>query len=86
MHARRSAIQSCYERELKRNRSLSGRLVLAFNITPRGRVAELDFAEGTLRSGPVESCIGTIAQNWVLPFQPSDDVRVEFPFIFSPVN
>jgi hypothetical protein len=86
MKGRRSAITSCYERELKRNRQLAGRLVLAFSITPRGRVADLDFSEGTLRSSPVESCIGAVAKNWVLPFSPEDDVRVEFPFIFSPVN
>jgi outer membrane biosynthesis protein TonB len=86
MRQRRSAIQSCYERELKRDRSLSGRLVVKFMITPRGRVAELDLSEGSLHNRNVSDCITSIARNWVLPFTPEDDVPVAFPFVFSPVN
>ncbi|MBL8919020.1 MAG: AgmX/PglI C-terminal domain-containing protein [Myxococcaceae bacterium] len=86
MRQRRSAIQSCYERELKRDRSLSGRLVVKFVITPRGRVSELDLSEGSLHNRNVSDCITSIARNWVLPFTPEDDVPVAFPFVFSPVN
>lgn len=83
---RRSAIQSCYERELKRDRTLSGRLVVKFVITPRGRVSELDLSEGSLHSAGVSDCISSLARNWVLPFTPADEVPVAFPFVFSPVN
>lgn len=86
MRQRRSAIQSCYERELKRDRSLSGRLVVKFVITPRGRVSELDLSEGSLHNRNVSDCITSIARNWVLPFTPDDEVPVAFPFVFSPVN
>ncbi|MBE2248554.1 MAG: AgmX/PglI C-terminal domain-containing protein [Myxococcus sp.] len=86
MKGRRGAIQSCYERELKRDRSLSGRLVLKFTISQRGRVTGLDLSEGSLRSAAVADCISTLARNWVLPFTPEDEVPVAFPFVFSPVN
>jgi outer membrane biosynthesis protein TonB len=84
MRSRRGAIQSCYERVLKRNHLLSGRLVVKFSITPRGRVAELDLSEGTLQDPEVASCIASLAKNWVLPFTPEDEVAVAFPFVFTP--
>jgi hypothetical protein len=84
MRARRGAIQSCYERVLKRNHQLSGRLVVKFTITPRGRVTSLDLSEGTLQDPEVLSCIAALARTWVLPFTPEDEVGVAFPFVFTP--
>lgn len=86
MWGRRGAIQSCYERELKRNHSLSGRLVLKFTISSRGRVTALDLSEGSLQNAGVSDCITSLAKGWVLPFTPEDEVPVAFPFVFSPVN
>ncbi len=86
MRGRRGAIQSCYERELKRNHSLSGRLVLKFTISSRGRVTGLDLSEGSLQNAGVSDCITSLAKGWVLPFTPEDEVPVAFPFVFSPVN
>ncbi len=86
MRGRRGAIQSCYERELKRNHSLSGRLVLKFTISARGRVTALDLSEGSLQNAGVSDCITSLAKSWVLPFTPEDEVPVAFPFVFSPVN
>ncbi|MFZ5441038.1 MAG: AgmX/PglI C-terminal domain-containing protein [Myxococcota bacterium] len=83
LNQRKAAVQSCYERELKRLPSLHGRLVIRFVVTPRGRVDDLDFAEDSLRSKPVEDCISGLMRNWVLPFAPADDVPVSLPFIFS---
>jgi outer membrane biosynthesis protein TonB len=84
MKQRRGSIQSCYERELKRNHGLAGRLVLKFVITPRGRVAALDLSEGTLQDPAMSDCIRTMMRNWVMPFTPEDEVPVAFPFVFSP--
>jgi outer membrane biosynthesis protein TonB len=86
MRLRRGAIQSCYERELKRNHQLSGRLVVKFSITPRGRVAGLDLSEGTLQDPGVAGCIASLAKSWVLPFTPEDEVAVAFPFVFAPAS
>ncbi|MBL8936742.1 MAG: AgmX/PglI C-terminal domain-containing protein [Archangium sp.] len=86
MRGRRGAIVSCYERELKRDHSLSGRLVLKFVVSTRGRVTDLDLSEGTMQNAAVRECITSIARNWVLPFTPEDEVPVAFPFVFSPVN
>lgn len=83
LNARKPAIQSCYERELKRTPKLQGRIVLRFAITNRGRIGGVGFSEDTLRSQPVESCITALMRGWVLPFTPEDEVPVSLPFIFA---
>lgn len=81
--SRKPAVQSCYERQLKRQPTLAGRLVIRFDITPRGRVGKVGFEEDTLRSPAVEGCIAALMRGWVLPFQPEDDTPVAMPFIFT---
>jgi hypothetical protein len=86
MKSRTPAIQSCYEHELKRNRSLHGRLVVRFSITPRGRTSNVGIEENTLGTDEVGRCISSLISHWVLPFTPDDEVSVSFPWVFSPVN
>ena len=45
---RKGAIQQCYEKELKRNPSLKGKVVVRFSITPAGRTTDIDIEENTL--------------------------------------
>lgn len=84
LNGRKPAIQSCYERQLKRTPTLKGHLSINFTITPRGRIGAVDFDEDTLHSAAVEQCISTIMRGWVLPFAPEDEVPAELPFIFAP--
>lgn len=83
LQGRKPAIQSCYERELKRTPRLEGRLVIRFAITNRGRIGGVGFDEDTLKSTQVQLCISALMRGWVLPFQPEDDVPIALPFIFS---
>lgn len=83
LNARKPAVQSCYERQLKRQPSLAGHLLIRFDVTPRGRVANVGFEENSLRSSAVQECISSLMRGWVLPFQPEDDVPVAMPFIFT---
>lgn len=84
LQGRKPAIQSCYDRELKRNPKLQGRLVIKFAITSRGRAGGIGFDEDSLRSSAVQQCISGMMRGWVLPFAPEDDVPVALPFIFNP--
>ena len=83
---RLKAIQNCYEKELKRNPSLKGKVVVRFSITPSGRSGEIDVEENTLGSDAVSSCIRTVIRGWVFPFHPPDNVAVAYPFLFSPAS
>lgn len=86
LNGRKGAIQSCYERELKRSPKLAGRLVIKFTITNRGRVSNVGFDEDSLHSAQVQHCISALMRGWVLPFTPDDEVPVTLPFIFSASN
>jgi hypothetical protein len=83
---RLKAIQNCYEKELKRNPSLKGKVVVRFSITPSGRSGDIDVEENTLGSDAVSSCIRTVIRGWVFPFHPPDNVAVAYPFLFSPAS
>src|SRR5262249_60768675 len=45
--ARLKAIQSCYEKELKRNPSLKGKVMVRFTITKIGRTGHIDIQHNT---------------------------------------
>lgn len=80
---RLGAIRGCYERELKRNPSLKGKVVVRFNITPAGRAGDIRIEENTLGSPEVGSCIQGLMRTWIFPFKPPDEVPVQYPFLFT---
>ena len=80
---RLGAIRGCYERELKRNPALKGKVVVRFNITPAGRAGDIRIEENTLGSPEVGSCIQQLMRTWIFPFKPPDEVPVQYPFLFT---
>lgn len=86
VRARKMAIQNCYEKELKRNPSLKGKVVVRFSINPQGRTTDIDIEENSLGNEAVGSCIKTVIRGWVFPFKPPADVPVAYPFVFSPAS
>jgi outer membrane biosynthesis protein TonB len=84
--ARLKSIQSCYERELKRNSSLKGKIVVRFTIGSNGRTKEVEIDENKLGSDEVGNCIRTIIKTWTFPFKPESDVTLSYPFVFSPAS
>jgi len=83
---RLKAMQGCYERELKRNPSLKGKIVVRFSILPSGRSGEIDFEQNTLGDEAVTSCVRSVIRGWIFPFKPPDAVSVAYPFVFSPAS
>lgn len=81
---RKSAVTMCYERELKRNPSLKGKITIRFVILPTGRIGEVSVDENTMGDDNVAACIVSKVRMWSFPFKPEEDVPVSFPFVFSP--
>jgi TonB family protein len=81
--ARLTAIRGCYEKELKRNPTLKGKVVVRFNITPAGRAGDIRIEENSLGSSEVGQCIASLMRSWVFPFKPPDEVAVQYPFLFT---
>ncbi|MFQ5675198.1 MAG: AgmX/PglI C-terminal domain-containing protein, partial [bacterium] len=52
-----SSIQYCYQRELKRNPNLKGKMVVRFSITPDGSVQDIEIVSSTLSNQKVECCV-----------------------------
>ena len=83
VRSRIAGIKACYEKELKRNPSLAGKIVVRFVIATSGRVASVEIEENGLNPG-VGACIRTIVRGWSLPFKPEEEVPVSYPFLFQP--
>jgi hypothetical protein len=86
VRARKPALAACYERELKKNASMGGKLMLRFVIAPSGRATSVEITDGALGSDALYGCIKSIVRTWVFPLRPESDVPVAFPFVFSPAT
>jgi len=77
-------VKSCYERELKGNPDLSGKVTVSFEIETNGKVAAADIADNTTGSSDLEACILKVIRSIRMNPPPEDVVEVAgYPFIFS---
>lgn len=78
------AVRACYERELGRDPTLSGSVVVRFRVAPDGVVGFTDIESTTLNRVTVESCM--VARFMSFRFPPSADVDgvvASYPFDFT---
>ncbi len=64
VYSHSQAIQYCYERELKRNPELKGKVVVRFTILPNGTVTNATILSSTLDNENVERCILSRVSRW----------------------
>lgn len=82
---KRRQFKYCYERELKRNPSLRGKLSVRVTVSTRGRASNVELEENTLNSN-VARCITRGIRRWRFP-KPSDGpTNVVIPFVFAPAG
>ena len=81
------AIRSCYERELNTNRSLSGKIMLNFDIGEHGRVVgspKINWGDSTLKNRQVAGCVLNRLKQWRFPEPPRNQVvNVIYPLAFA---
>lgn len=76
-------IRYCYERSLRRNPSLKGKVVVRWMIMASGRVKGAKVASSTLKNKRVESCLLRRVLRFRFPKpNPAGLVTVRYPFIF----
>lgn len=78
------SLQDCYERELKRDPALSGKIEIEFTIGESGRVDEARVSNNGMGSKAVGSCIVSRVRRWRFPTPDGGSVTVNYPFIFTP--
>ncbi|NOZ85827.1 MAG: energy transducer TonB [Deltaproteobacteria bacterium] len=82
-----SAVKACYEKQLKRNPNLSGKIVIYFVVGGNGRVTEASIEQNTMGNKEVAACILVKIKRWIFP-KPEDgeEAPVTIPFVFAPVK
>jgi outer membrane biosynthesis protein TonB len=83
VRSRLGAIKACYERALKRNPTLSGKIVIHWTITAAGTVSGVDVENDTMGDNEVASCIKSLIVRWRFPAPSGGSVEVSFPFVFQ---
>jgi TonB family protein len=83
VRTRIGAIKACYERALKRNPNLSGKVKVRWTITAAGTVAAVEIEEDSLGDNEVSSCIKGLVSRWRFPAPSGGSVEVVYPFVFQ---
>ena len=79
-----SQIKSCYERQLRSNSSLEGKVVIQFEIEEQGRVRIAKTKTSSINDTTVESCVASRIREQRFPEPPPGTVAVvDYPFIFN---
>jgi TonB family protein len=77
-------IRFCYESELSKTPSMSGKVTVAWTIGATGAVETAQIAESGLANESVESCIVQRVKRWTFP-EPNggQEVAITFPWVFQ---
>ena len=76
-------IRSCYERELRNNPTLAGRLNVSFTIGTSGRITTAS-TSGLPAAPAVGTCVTGRLRGLVFPVPEGGSVGFDFPFTFTP--
>jgi len=83
---RKSAIKTCYEKQLRHNGKLAGKVKVQFTIEQSGRVSSANVVEDTVGDPLVGKCIANNILRWRFDRPEGGSVTVAFPFVFAPSN
>jgi TonB family protein len=73
-----------YEKFLKRDPSLKGKITVRFTITAEGTVNNIQILENTTGNTDLEAEIVRKVKMWTFDSVGEGDVTVTYPFVFSP--
>lgn len=79
-------IQYCYEKQLRANSGLSGRVVLEWVVTTSGAVSVVKVNTSSLSSAEATKCMMDKVKRWKFP-KPSGNgaVTIVYPFVFNTI-
>ncbi len=84
VNANLASVKYCYEKGLKKNPELRGKVTVEFIIGANGSVASSKILASTMHEAEVEQCIAMVIKRWIFPKPYKGTVDVKFPFIFAP--
>lgn len=79
-----SQLKSCYERQLRVDSTLEGKVVIQFEIAEQGRVRSASTKSTSLNNTTVESCVAARIREARFPEPPTGTIAVvDYPFVFG---
>lgn len=79
-----SDIRYAYNRELRKNPTLQGKIVVTLTISAEGQVTECRVKETEMNWPPLEESLVEMFKTWTFPEIPEGEVTVSYPFVFFP--
>ncbi len=77
-------IRACYNRALRTDRTLEGRIVMRFVIVGDGTVGAARVESTQIEDAPLHACMVAAVQGWTFPAPPGSGVSVvNYPYVFS---
>ena len=83
LNRQKKALRDCYERALKRDRGLKGKIVISFEILETGRTSNVEI-DDRMGSSAVAKCIRGRVKYWRFPKPAGGSVFVDLPIVFQP--
>lgn len=80
----RGALQTCYERALKQNSSLQGKVTLSVRVGTDGSPAMVQAKSNAITDRSTLACMEREAKSWQFPRPKGGTVMLNKPFRFSP--
>ncbi|HUU00648.1 MAG TPA: AgmX/PglI C-terminal domain-containing protein [Myxococcota bacterium] len=77
-------IKHCYEKRLKRDPDLKGKIVIRFVIHPGGKVISVEIVENTTGDSELAACIAARFRAIRFPSAEGSETSVTYPFILAP--
>ncbi len=81
-----TAVRRCYEKALKSDPTLKGKIAVTFMINAKGRVEMVEISDDTMKNASVSACIKSLVRRWRFPQPEGGPASVTLPFVFSPSN
>jgi TonB family protein len=73
-----------YNRELRKNPDLEGKITISITIDPDGNVVEAKVKEATMDAPALEKAILARVRRWTFPPVSPKTITVTYPFVFFP--
>lgn len=79
-----SALQKCYERALKRDPEMRGKVVLAVRIGSSGEPRSVSARSSAINDKAALDCMEREARGWLFPRPSGGSVTLRKPYVFEP--
>ncbi|TNF29644.1 MAG: TonB family protein [Deltaproteobacteria bacterium] len=80
---RKGAIKYCYEKSLKVNPNLRGKVTIRFTIGPAGRITDIDVSENSTGDTAIAQCIVGKVKGWKFEPPSGGSVTFSYPFLLD---